>query len=91
MAETAPEFVNEPVLVQARFMPDGRVLPTAFIWRQRTRYVADVGRQWQEEVDGQTWRHYLVRTPTMETFELCYAVAEARWLLARAWLKDDIG
>lgn len=84
-----PELINEPVLVQARFLPDGRVQPTAFIWRNRTRYVADWGRQWDETADAITWRCYLVRTPTQETFELRYAPAEGRWILARAWLRQD--
>ena len=80
-----PEFINEPLLVQARFLPDGGVQPTAFIWRGRTRYIADTGRQWRE-VDGDvTWRCYLVRTPNGETFELRLDLAGARWLLARAW------
>ena len=70
-----PEFINEPILVQARFLPDGQVLPTAFIWRERTRYIADHGRQWEETVDDTTWRCYLTRTPTGETFELRYALA----------------
>ena len=73
---SVPEFINEPILVQARFLPDGRVLPTAFIWRERTRYIADHGRQWEETVDDMTWRCYLIRTPTGETFELRYALAE---------------
>lgn len=84
-----PEPINEPVLVQTRFLPDGRVQPTAFIWRNRTRYVADWGRQWDETADAVTWRCYLVRTPTQETFELRYAPAEGRWILARAWLRQD--
>jgi hypothetical protein len=80
-----PEFIVEPILVQARFLPDGAVQPTAFIWRERTRYIADAGRQWQEEADGVTWRCYLVRTPASETFELRYAMTEGRWVLWRAW------
>jgi hypothetical protein len=89
MVKNAPKFVNEPVLVQARFLPDGQVQPTAFIWRERTRYIADTGRQWEEPLDGVKWRHYLVRTPNLETFELRYAPGEGRWLLARAWLNAD--
>ena len=80
-----PEFINEPILVQARFLPDGRVLPTAFIWRERTRYIADHGRQWEETVDDTTWRCYLTRTPTGETFELRCALSEGRWVLYRIW------
>ncbi len=82
---SAPQFIVEPVLVQARFLPDGAVQPTAFIWRDRTRYIGDWGRQWQEEADGIVWRCYLVRTPASETFELRYAPAEGKWVLWRAW------
>ncbi len=82
---SVPEFINEPILVQARFLADGGVQPTAFIWRNRTRYIADLGRQWAEPAGGVTWRCYLVRTPTQETFDLRYAPAEGRWVLARAW------
>jgi hypothetical protein len=81
-----PDFINEPILVQARFLPDGQIQPTAFIWRGRTRYVADIGRQWQEEIGGIPWRCYLVRTPASETFDLRLDLAGGRWVLARAWL-----
>jgi hypothetical protein len=81
-----PEFINEPILVQARFLPEGGVQPTAFIWRSRTRYIADLGRQWQEDAGGKAWHCYLVRTPTGDTFELRYAAAEGRWVVWKAWL-----
>jgi hypothetical protein len=84
-----PEFIDEPILVQARFFPDGRIEPTAFIWRNRTRYIADWGRQWQEDAGGQAWQCYLVRTPNQETFDLRYAPTEGRWKLHRAWLGTD--
>jgi|YNPNPStandDraft_1061719.scaffolds.fasta_scaffold04226_7 PncC family amidohydrolase len=87
---TLPEFVGEPILVQARFLPDGQVQPTAFIWRGRTRYIAEIGRQWQEEADGISWRCYLVHTPTAETFELRLAPGEGRWMLMRAWPRPDV-
>jgi hypothetical protein len=80
-----PEFIKEPILVQALFLPDGMIRPTAFIWRDRTRYIADHGRQWDEEADGTTWRCYLVRTPAGETFELRCVLAEGRWILYRMW------
>ena len=86
---SVPEFINEPILVQARFLMDGRVLPTAFIWRERTRYIADHGRQWEETVDDTIWRCYLTRTPTGETFELRYAPAEGRWVVYRMWSRTD--
>ena len=37
-------------------MLDGRIVPTAFIWRGRTRDIADTGREWVEETDGIVWR-----------------------------------
>jgi hypothetical protein len=83
-----PEFIDEPVLVQARFLPDGGVHPAAFIWRCRTNTIADWGRQWQEEVDGITWVCYLVRTPNLETFELRLNRATGQWVLARAWRSE---
>ena len=85
---TTPTFVDEPVLVQARFLTDGSVQPTAFIWQGRTRYIADTGRQWQESTGGVIWRCFLVMTPTSETFELRFDFAGSRWLLHRAWLQD---
>jgi len=85
-----PEYVGEPILVQARFLPEGGVQPAAFIWRNRTRYVASLGRQWEEEAEGILWRCYMIQTPTAETFELRLDVAGMRWVLARAWLKAGV-
>jgi len=73
--------------VQARFAAEGGVQPAAFIWRDRTRYVAAVGREWDEEVGGVLWRCYLVQTPAGETFELRLDPAGMRWVLGRAWLQ----
>jgi hypothetical protein len=87
---TTPTYVHEPVLVQARFLPNGHVQPTAFIWRERTRYIADTGREWDEADEGASWRCYLVRTPNMETFELRFDPGGSRWLLQRAWLNDTV-
>ena len=86
-----PESVGEPILVQARFLPEGGVQPTAFIWRNRTRYVAALGREWEEEVEGTLWRCYMVQTPNAETFELRLDPAGMRWMLARAWLDPAPG
>ncbi|MCU0502228.1 MAG: DUF6504 family protein [Anaerolineae bacterium] len=86
-----PEFIDEPILVQARLLPDGGAQPTAFIWRERTYLIADWGRQWQEEAGGAMWRCYLVRTPNLETFELRLNRAAGRWVLSRAWLKATTG
>jgi len=78
--------VGEPILVQALFLAEGGVQPVVFIWRGRTRYVASVGREWEEEAQGTRWRCYMVQTPTAEAFELRMDVAGLRWMLARAWL-----
>ncbi len=47
-------LINEPVDTLIRVLPNGDVRPTSFIWRDRTRYVNDVGRHWEEIVRGQT-------------------------------------
>ncbi len=85
---STPVLIDEPILVQARFLPDGQVQPTAFIWQGRTRYIADTGRQWEEKSGDTTRRCYLVSTPNRETFELRLDLAAARWVLYRAWLQE---
>jgi hypothetical protein len=86
-----PEFVGDPILVQARFLPGGGVQPVAFIWRNRTRYIAAVGREWEEEMGETLWRCYVVQAPTAETFELRLDMTGMRWVLARAWLTTALG
>jgi len=86
---STPETVNQPVLVEARFLPDGRVQPIAFKWREHTRRVVDHGREWDETLEGTTWHCYLVQTAHHETFELRLDDDEARWVLARAWLNEQ--
>lgn len=81
-------LVEEPVDALIRVMPDGVVLPTSFIWRNRTRYVADVGRQWEERVQGRRVRCYLIQSADNNTFELHWDPGENRWTLHRAWLRD---
>ena len=92
---TIPEFINEPIIVQARFLPDGAVQPTAFIWRERTRYIADWGRQWDEQATAS------VALPPgphrgLETFELRFAGrrvvgAAPAWLRDAARLREHMG
>ena len=86
-----PEFVGEPILVQARFLAEGGVQPVAFIWRNRTRYVAAVGRDWEEVAEGIRWHCYVVQTPNAEAFELRLDALGMRWMLARAWLNTAAG
>ena len=85
-----PEFVEEPLLVEARLLPDGAVQPIAFVWRDRGYRIADWGRQWVEEIGGVRWRCYLVRTADGETFELRLDRVAGQWMLSRAWLPAGI-
>jgi hypothetical protein len=81
-----PEFIDEPILVQAELLSDGDAQPTAFIWRGHTYAIADWGRQWQEDAGGTIWNCYLVRSLNLETFELRLNRATGKWALARVWL-----
>lgn len=74
---------EEPVAVEARFLPDGKIQPTAFTWRRRHWTVTGLGRQW-DETDG---RHVLVMTPDGSRFELCLIASQGSWRLLRAWQK----
>jgi hypothetical protein len=77
-------WIDEPVMVQVRFSPDGRITPTAFFWGGRTRYIASVGRQWVEDGPPPE-RHFLVQTATLDTFELALDMTLLRWRLVRVW------
>ncbi|MCB0062453.1 MAG: hypothetical protein KDE19_10070 [Caldilineaceae bacterium] len=83
-------FVEEAINALVRVMKDGSIHPTSFLWRDRTRYVADLGRQWEERVAGKTVRFYLVQTVDGNTFELTHDPAENQWMVKRAWLRDVI-
>jgi len=81
-------LVEEAVDTLIRVMPNGNVRPTSFIWRDRTRYVADIGREWEERVAGKLVHCYLIQTVDGNTFELHWDAGENRWTLHRAWLRD---
>ncbi|MCC6455590.1 MAG: hypothetical protein IT328_11640 [Caldilineaceae bacterium] len=81
-------LVNEPIEVLVRVMPNGGVRPTSFLWRDRTRYVNDVGRQWEERVEGKSVRCYMVMTVDGNTYELRWDPAGDSWQIHRAWLRD---
>lgn len=83
-------LVDEEVDVLVRVLNDASVRPTSFLWRNRTRYVNDVGRQWAERVQGNTVRVYLVTTVDGDAYELRYDPAEDRWTIHRAWLGDAV-
>ena len=82
--------VNEPVNTLWRVLPNGDIRPTSFIWRDKTRYVADVGRMWEERVGGRTLRCYLIQAADTNTFELRWDAAAAVWEIHRAWLRDAV-
>jgi hypothetical protein len=74
-------YGDEPAAVEARFLPEGAIRPTAFVWRGQRRSVTGLGRQW-EEADG---RHVLVTTTNGSRYELCLTSAQKSWRLRRAW------
>ena len=81
-------LVDEPVDALIRVMPNGDVRPTSFVWRDRTRYVGDIGRSWEERVDGKLVRCYLIQSVDKNTFELHWDAGENAWTLHRVWLRD---
>ncbi|HMN27330.1 MAG TPA: hypothetical protein PKE45_04175 [Caldilineaceae bacterium] len=81
-------LVNEPADVLVRVSSNGTVTPTSFLWRGKTRYVGDLGRQWEERVDGKSLRCYLLKTVDENTYELRWDPAANSWSVHRAWLHD---
>lgn len=82
--------VNEPVDALWRVLASGEIRPTSFVWRDRTRYVKDVGRFWEERVQGHTVRCYLVQATDGSTYELRWDPGADTWRIHRAWLKDAV-
>ncbi len=82
--------VDEPVQVLVRILPDGEMAPTSFVWRDKTRYVADVGRRWEERVEGKRLRCFLVKAVDDTVYELCWDPSEDEWRLHRAWLQNVV-
>ena len=83
-------LVEEPINVLARVMANGTMRPTSFLWRDRTRYVNNIGRQWEERQAGKSIRHYLIQTVDENTYELCLDPATNAWSIQRAWLNDAV-
>lgn len=79
-------YVNEEVDVLVRVLSNGSFQPTSFLWRDKNRYVGAVGRQWEERVEGQSVRCYLVQAVDDSTYELRWNPAGDRWTVHRAWL-----
>ncbi|MBW7881264.1 MAG: hypothetical protein H3C34_01275 [Caldilineaceae bacterium] len=84
---TKEVLVDEPIEMLMRVMPAGDIRPTSFIWRDRTRYVSEVGRQWEERVAGRMQRCYLIQAVDNNTFEVRWDPANNTWTLHRAWLR----
>lgn len=83
-------LVNEDVAALVRVMPSGAIYPTSFIWRDRTRYVENIGRQWEERIEGRTLRCYMVQAVDGNTFELRWNPDGNQWTLHRAWLRAPL-
>ena len=79
-------FGDEEVAVEAQFLADGEIRPTAFTWHGSRRRIAGLGRQW-DEADG---RHILVETTDGSRFELCLTSSDNKWHLQRAWERPDL-
>lgn len=79
--------IDEPIRVLVRTLPSGKIVPTSFVWRDQTRYVADVGRQWEERVDGRSLRCFLIQAVDGNTYEVRWNPAGDAWTLHRAWLQ----
>ena len=80
-------LVEETVDTLIRVMPSGTVRPTSFVWRDSTRYVDTIGRQWEERVEGRTLHCYMVQAVDGNTFELRWNPDGNLWTLHRAWLR----
>jgi hypothetical protein len=85
---TTQVLVQESVRVLVRMLPSGSVRPTSFIWRDQTRYVSDVGRQWEERVGGKSLRCFLIKGVDNSQYELRWDPAGDEWTLHRAWLQN---
>lgn len=81
-------LVDEQVDTLVRVMPTGEIRPTSFMWRNKTRYVGDIGRMWEERVQGRTLRCYMIQAVDNNTFELRWDPAADTWTIHRAWLRD---
>ena len=79
-------LVDEQINVLVRVLPSGSIQPTSFIWRDQTRYVSDVGRQWEERVEGKSVRCFLIKAVDNTQYELRWDPAADHWSLHRAWL-----
>ncbi|MCX6044906.1 MAG: hypothetical protein NT075_07315 [Chloroflexi bacterium] len=85
---TREVLVNEPIKALTRMMASGDIRPTSFLWRDKTRYVSDLGRQWEERIAGKTIHCFLLQTVDNDTYELRWDPGDNAWTVHRAWLRD---
>lgn len=84
------KFVDIPTTVEARFDEEGRVTPTTFHWQGREVRISDVGRRWTEPHGPHQLHHYLVMTPTQDTFELCLDTGILQWKITRILERERV-
>ncbi len=82
------EFIDQPVSVEIRLLPDGQAEPVAFAWQRRRLVITSIGRRWQETGERFHHHHYLVQTAGSDVFELQMDTTTGEWRLLRAWLQD---
>lgn len=80
--------VDDPIRVAARLLPSGKMVLKSFDWQGKKHYVAAQGRQWDERIEGQRFRCFLVQTQDLNSFELRWDPAEDEWILYQAWLTN---
>ncbi len=83
-------IVDESIRVLIRALPSGKIAPTSFVWRDKTRYVGDVGRQWEERIAGKSIRCFLIKAVDSSTYELHWDPAGDVWTVHRAWLQNTV-
>lgn len=71
----------EEIEVKARFLPDGKVIPLSFIWKDTTYQVDSVGRYWSTEEDF----HILVMDKNSQVFHLVFYPEKKTWYLIPGW------
>lgn len=75
-AVPAASVEGTPVTVEARFEPDGQIVPVAFTLDGRERRITDRGRQW---TGARGERHFLVMTAPTAIYELIFSPATLSW------------
>lgn len=84
------QIIEEPVMVETRCLPGGRIQPQAFHWRGQRHQLIALGRQWVEEVEGRRWRCFLAQTATRDAVELRWQPQHDQWRLHRAWWHESL-